>query len=84
MTDYATGRRRYVDYDPKAGYPAGSALYYECLQCGYVMPSLPQDSMNCHCWNIGIDIDYGRVVVRDHSLMRIFEALPSSDDLGAP
>ncbi len=27
--------------NPSAGYPVGHDLYYECLRCGDVIPSLP-------------------------------------------
>jgi hypothetical protein len=72
MTNNQAEGRHYIDYDPNAGYPAGSTLFYECLKCGFVMPSLPPSSVNCSCWNVGIDVGYGRVSVRDHNLMRIF------------
>jgi hypothetical protein len=53
--------RTYISFDPSRGWPAGSTVYYECLHCGEVIPSLPPDSIDCACGNIGIDVDYGRL-----------------------
>ena len=66
--------RRYIDFDPTKGYPAGKTLFYECLRCGTSIPSRPAASTGCPCSNLVIDIDYGRVSVDDHSLMRIYDA----------
>jgi hypothetical protein len=65
-------KRIYLSFNPKKGYPAKSNLYYECLKCGYIMPSLPQDSGSCICKNITIDIHYGRIDIKDHSATRLF------------
>lgn len=66
------GRRQYFSFNPASGYPAGENIYYECGGCGGVLKSRPEDSVHCECRNIMIDADYGRVSVRDHSLMKIF------------
>jgi len=65
--------RRYVDFDPKRGYPAGASLYFECGRCGSVLKSLPEDSVVCSCGNIAIDVDYGRVSVKEHGEFKVFE-----------
>ena len=65
-------QRIYQAFDPSGGYPASSHLFYECLRCGEVVPSLPKDSLNCTCWNICIDVDYGRIAVEDHSKVKVF------------
>jgi len=65
-------KKTYISFDPATGYPAGSTLYYECLSCGEIIPSLPDDSAFCHCRNISIDTDYGRISIRDHHLVRVF------------
>lgn len=69
-------RRVYFSFDPANGYPAGENVYYECERCGGVLKSLPEDSVHCECKNIIIDADYGRVSVKDHSLMRAFSIKP--------
>jgi hypothetical protein len=73
LTTDATNRR-YMDFDPKAGYPAGESIYFECGRCGNILCSLPSDSVVCSCGNVAIDVDYGRVSVKEHSQFKVFEA----------
>ena len=70
-------KKSYVQFDPLTGYPAGRNIYYECLRCGDVVPSLPTDSTACTCKDIAIDVDYGRVSVKDHGKMKVFSAAAS-------
>jgi len=65
-------KRTYQSFDPQKGYPAGKDLYYECTKCGDVISSLPADSISCKCRNIHIDVDYGRVAIKDHRLAKLF------------
>jgi hypothetical protein len=67
-----SGKRVYHSFDPNAGYPAGGNLYYECVTCGVVLPSSPSDSTLCSCGNIAIDVDYGRISIKDHAAARLF------------
>ena len=69
MTD--NSKRSYHSFDPSSGYPAGSALFYECLKCGVTVPSLPKESTHCRCRNIMIDAEYGRIKIRDHTRVRL-------------
>lgn len=69
MTDI---QRVYVPFDPSTGFPAENDLYFECLQCGDVIPTLPDDNVHCKCRNIMIDVDYGRVAVREQDRVRLF------------
>lgn len=64
--------RTYHSLNPSAGYPADKGLFYECLQCGELVPSLPDDSMSCKCCNMRIDVDYGRIVVKEPERVRLF------------
>lgn len=64
--------RQYLTFDSNEGYPASSDLYYECMICGFVVPSMPSESTHCDCRNIMIDADYGRIVIQDHSKVRLF------------
>jgi hypothetical protein len=64
--------RRYFTFDPDLGYPAGDTMYYECTKCHTVIASLPEDSTACDCRNIRIDVDYGRIFVRDFNGIRVF------------
>lgn len=66
-------RRSYLNFDPVAGYPAGPDIFYECSKCGGVIPSEPKDGIGCSCRNIFIDVDAGRVSIRDDSMMKIFK-----------
>ena len=66
-------RRRYIRFNPALGYPGGPQYYYECLLCGDVVPSIPPKPANCRCCNIIVDIDAGRMNIRDHTNARLFE-----------
>lgn len=56
-----------VSFDPARGYPVSGDLHYECLGCQQRVPSLPHDSVGCTCGNLFIDVDAGRVSVKDVS-----------------
>jgi len=64
--------KKYIQFDPNEGYPIGDDLFYECLHCGEVVPSSPSESTHCECRNIMIDIDYGRIKIQDHSLVKLY------------
>jgi hypothetical protein len=65
-------KRKYREFDPSTGYPADESLYYECLRCGDIIPSLPSDNTHCRCRNIMIDIDYGRLKLQDDTQVKMF------------
>ncbi len=54
-----------VNFDPGAGYPAAADLYYECTLCASRDCSVPGDSAACGCGNVRIDVDSGRISVKD-------------------
>jgi hypothetical protein len=64
--------KTYRDFNPKSGYPAAKDLFYECLRCSEIVPSLPIDSAHCQCRNIMIDVDYGRVSIQDPANVKLF------------
>ncbi len=64
--------KKYIDFNPNSGYPAGEKVFFECLECGDNMHSLPSDNMMCKCRNIRIDVDYGRISVKDHLKMKAY------------
>lgn len=72
MGDYPEDRRTYVSFSERGGWPAGPSLYYRCLRCGDVLPSLPEQNVECSCDNIQIDIDYGRLHVGERRLVEAF------------
>lgn len=61
-----------VPFNPKLGYPVGKDLYYECTKCTEKIPSTPADSIGCRCGNVFIDVDAGRVSVRDDAHVRLW------------
>ena len=65
-------KKTYYDYDHKHGYPVGDNLYYECMACGDIIPSLPQRSRGCRCDNVFIDVGYARVCIKDHDQVKLF------------
>ena len=65
-----------VSYGESRGYPTAKSMLYHCLQCGNLLLSLPSDSIGCDCGNLFIDVDAGRLVLRDKLLFEILE-IPS-------
>lgn len=60
-----------ITYDLQHGYPTGDNLFYECLACHTIVPSLPPDSTSCRCHNIKIDGDNGRLSIRNQVRTRL-------------
>ena len=73
--------KNYIQFDPATGYPAGSSVYYECTECGELLPSLPAYAVACKCRNIVVDADAGRVSVRKPEMFRAFES-DATDNVG--
>ncbi|KUM52367.1 hypothetical protein AR688_08680 [Rheinheimera sp. EpRS3] len=65
--------RRYLNFNLDHGYPVGKGIYYECIICGDVIPSHPEEGMGCSCRNIFIDVDAGRVSIKNESQFKAFE-----------
>jgi hypothetical protein len=72
MANSEKQKRMYQTFDPAAGYPAGEGFFYECVKCGDSISSAPKDSMGCKCKNIFIDVDYGRISIKDHKAAKLF------------
>ena len=64
--------KNYLDIDTANGYPAGEKIWYECLICGVTLPSIPPHSIACTCRNVIVDVDAGRVSVKDLSRFKAF------------
>lgn len=45
--------------------PKDDDLFYKCLDCDGIIPSVPSKNIGCLCGNIFIDKDYWRLVVAD-------------------
>jgi len=54
-----------TDYTDTSDVPKGKDVYYRCLVCGAVIPSVPRDNIGCGCGNVFVDIDYWRLSVED-------------------
>lgn len=54
--------------------PKGKDVYYKCIKCSDLVPSIPAENDNsaCRCGNIIVDVDYCRLAVEDFSM---FQAL---------
>jgi hypothetical protein len=65
-------KKNYIPFNPSGGYPAGDEVYYECGVCGEEVPSMPKYATACKCRNIIVDVDAGRVSVRDIAKFHVF------------
>lgn len=64
-------KRKYIEFDPAKGWPAGSFLYYECMICGSIVNSMKDGT--CACRNLYIDASAGRMGAKDVGKVRLFE-----------
>jgi len=51
------------DYDDTANVPKDDDIWYRCMHCGKMIPSVPDDNVGCECGNVFIDKDCWRLVV---------------------
>ena len=65
--------KKYVNFNPAQGFPAGKTIFYECSLCNEVIQSIPVNAASCKCGNITVDSDAGRVSVKDESHLRVFK-----------
>lgn len=65
--------RKYIEFNASNGFPAGERIRYECGICGETLLSIPQHAAACKCRNIIVDVDAGRVAVKDSSKMKAYE-----------
>lgn len=70
----SNSKRNYIAFNPSDGYPARLGHFYECMRCGDVVPSVPKETGGCRCDNIFIDVDAGRIAVKDVSRLKLFSA----------
>ncbi len=62
--------RKYLDMNSR---PCKEGFFYECKQCGDVVPSKPGKTVRCKCNNIMIDWEAGRISLLDPSSVLLFE-----------
>lgn len=65
--------KNYLSFVPNGRLPSGKSVFIECLQCGEIVPTKPDNNTHCKCENVWLDADYGRVVIRDWNLIKVFE-----------
>ncbi|MGN6703130.1 MAG: hypothetical protein ACTHKB_09235 [Burkholderiaceae bacterium] len=65
--------RKYIEFNSSQGFPAGERIRYECEICGENVASMPQHAAACKCRNIIVDVDAGRVAVKDSLKMKVYE-----------
>lgn len=51
--------------------PKDLNIYYHCLECDDIIPSVPKDNIACRCDNIYIDIDMWRLDIRDYTKFEV-------------
>lgn len=66
--------KRYLNMDSSKGFPAGDSIRYECLACGDTLLSIPPHAVACKCRNVIVDVDAGRVTVKDATKFRAYIA----------
>lgn len=52
-------------------------IFYKCLKCGDIIPSLPKDNIGCKCHNIEIDKDLNRLFIEDYQYFGVVKRLRS-------
>ena len=60
-----------LEYQGDGGLPKGKNLFYLCLNCHTIIPSMKSGS--CHCGNILIDADEGSGGFKDISQTLVLE-----------
>lgn len=66
-------KKEYIKTDFKNGYPSGKDVFYECEICYDIIPSAPSKITECKCKNIIIDPDFGRIIIREESKIKVFK-----------
>ena len=51
--------------------PKDKDLFYRCISCGGMIPSIPKDNVGCECGNVFIDIDFWRLAIKDYSSFEV-------------
>jgi len=65
--------KKYLDFVPNGSLPPGKDKFLECLLCGETVPVYPEHNTRCMCQNIRVDMEYGRVAIRDWNAIKLFE-----------
>jgi hypothetical protein len=70
--------KKYLNFDKKSGYLIDKNIFYECINCTDVTPSMhlfleSPITFKCFCENI--IIDEGRLTIKNHENIKIFKKL---------
>jgi hypothetical protein len=69
-----TAKVAVIPYFGQGPMPAGSGVFYLCIECRCVMPSIPPEPTKCGCGNVSVDPDGGRGGVKDASKLIVLDA----------
>lgn len=58
-----------VTHDAEAPLPAGGDVFYECVECGHVISSVPYTPAACECENLSGN--KGAATVRDSKKVKV-------------
>lgn len=61
----------YVNFKSTSDVPKDVDLFYHCLDCGKVIPSVPDSNIGCDCGNIFIDKDCWRLIVANLAKLEV-------------
>ncbi len=61
------------NYSDTACVPKGENIWYKCLNCGEMIPSVPEDNLGCKCGNVFIDKDCWRLIVSDFRKLKVLK-----------
>ena len=65
-------RRAYQDFDASSkDCPIGKDVFYECVVCTNVIPSISKKGATCKCGNLRTDLS-GHPMIRERDKIRIF------------
>ena len=63
------------NYPSTSRVPKDEDIFYQCDDCGDVIPSVPDRNIGCKCGNVFIDKDYWRLIVADLAKMTVLRKL---------
>lgn len=64
--------KTYLSIPRDSGFPRAEDVFFECLRCGDILPSMPDDDCGCTCRNMVIDVAYGRLAIEDRNQFRAY------------
>jgi hypothetical protein len=63
------------NYEYFSEIPKDDDIFYRCLNCGVVIPSLPDDNIGCQCGDVYIDLDTWRLFVFDLKKLEVIKKI---------